>query len=323
MMATIQCHLCPRSCLLRENQIGACGARKALGCNVRECCHGLISALHNDPVEKKPLHHFYPGSRTLSIGGFGCNLMCRGCQNFDISRRCATDGQGAVYTPEQIVQIALQHHAHSIAYTYNEPIVWWEFMDETAECAHHAGLKNIMVTAGYLCENMYDKVFRHIDAANVDLKGFDDTFYQNWANGRLQPVLDTLTYLHQKQTCWLEITTLLIPGQNDAPQTLSREFEWIHDHLGDDVPLHLSAFFPRWKALDIPSTPESTLYDARQRARDAGLHFVYLGNIMEPAVTCCPHCGEKLIERTMSFCRNYLDKNRCIKCHEILPGQFV
>lgn len=325
-MQKVMCELCPRRCALAEGQCGACGARMAQDGHVVAVRPGALSAVHLDPVEKKPLHHYLPGTKTLSLGGFGCNLMCRGCQNASISRRSSLDvGTDEVdfLSPETLVEMARQQGAQSIAYTYNEPLVWWEFADETAVLAHARGLKNIMVTAGYVSPDMLEKVFAHIDAVNVDLKGFSEEFYQTWANGTLRPVLDTIEYLHHCPHVWLELTTLIIPGQNDGRCMLESEFAWIVEHLGEDVPLHLSAFFPAWHAQEIASTPCETLWMARDLARKAGLKYVYLGNVMEPNDTICPECGARVIRR-MGYRtdRAGLDGERCRACSARIPGVF-
>lgn len=296
-MEKVICGLCPRTCSLKPGQIGFCGARIAESGKVVPLNHGILSAIHVDPIEKKPLYHFYPGSRALSLGGFGCNLMCRGCQNASISRANANCADGFRMSPHEIVTSAKKHECPIVAYTYNEPIVWGEFACETASAAHDAGLKNIMVTAGYVTEAYREKIFSCMDAANVDLKGFSESFYRNWTKAELGPVLETIEYLHQLPDFWLELTTLLIPGQNDAQGELEAEFTWIADHLGCDVPLHLSAFHPAWKAKEIPSTPFETLERALLLAKKAGLNHVYLGNVTASVNTVCSNCGHLLISR--------------------------
>ena len=265
--SAIHCELCPRHCNLSLGDIGACGARMNKGGEVREIRTNFYASINVDPIEKKPLYHFFPGTSALSLGGFGCNLMCRGCQNASISRVCANKGSGFELSPDAIVDMALREGATSIAYTYNEPIVWWETMQNVARRAHEAGLKNVMVTAGYVSPSMRDEVFAHIDGVNIDLKGFSEDFYRSWARGDLATVCDTIEYLHAHRNIWFEVTTLVIPGQNDTPDMLRHEFQWLYDHIGDGVPLHLSAFFPHYHALEIESTPESTLEMARSSLR--------------------------------------------------------
>lgn len=289
------CPICPRACSLEDNQVGACGVRVARDDRVVPVDHGLLSAIHVDPIEKKPMHHFYPGCGALSLGSFGCNLMCRGCQNASISRSRAEGGFRL--SPKRIVSEAINHNCPVVAYTYNEPIVWGEFVAETAQIVRAAGLKNVMVTAGYVTPETRSWLFENIDGANVDLKGFSDDFYKTWANGRLAPVLDTLEFLHNLPGFWLEITTLVVPGINDDPKMLEAEFAWIYQHLGPDVPVHLSAFHPAHKAIDIGCTPEQTLLMALRLAKDAGLHYIYLGNVPIASNTECPKCGNVLVKR--------------------------
>ena len=317
------CEICPHACRLREGQIGLCGGRRNEGGRVVEVNHGLLSAIHVDPVEKKPLHHFMPGSETLSLGGFGCNMHCRGCQNYTISQVCADKADGFVMTPAEIVTAAKKYQCRSVSYTYNEPIIWGEFVDESAHAVREAGLKNIMVTAGFVTDKTREWLFANMDAANVDLKGFNEEFYKSWAKAGLGPVLETLEYLHQKPGFWLEITTLLIPGINDDAKMLSDEFAWIVEHLGTDVPLHLSAFHPAHRAMDIPCTSIDSLIRAQKLAVDAGIRYVYLGNVAGMVNTVCPKCGALLIER-----RGYdtavrgLKDGRCAQCDTVIPGVF-
>ena len=321
--SAIICPICPHECHLLPNQTGICGGRMAIGDRVVESAHGLLSAIHIDPVEKKPLHHYLPGTKTLSLGSFGCNLKCRGCQNASISQVRTKDSSGFYVSPQEIVETAVSHQCQSVAFTYNEPIIWGEFVDETAKAVHAAGLKNIMVTAGYVTAQTREWLFSSIDAANVDLKGFSEDFYKSWAHATLAPVLETLEYLHQLPEFWLEITTLLIPGINDSDQMLVSEFAWIVEHLGIDVPLHLSAFFPTYKATEIPNTPFETLVRAQSLAQKAGIRYVYLGNVPEMVNTKCPNCSATLIER-----RGYhtvicgMEGNRCKHCGTKICGVF-
>lgn len=319
----VKCDLCPRVCALEEGKIGACGARICRNGTVGEVRHGYYSAMHVDPIEKKPLYHFYPGTTAFSLGGFGCNLMCRGCQNYGISRVSACEGDGIEKSAREVVAMAKEARADSVAYTYNEPIVWWETMDEVACAAHESGLKNVMVTAGYVSRAMHDRVFEHMDAVNIDLKGFREAFYREWAQGHLNPVLDTLTYLRDRRDLWTEVTTLIIPGVNDDVDSLCREFEWLYAMFGGEVVLHLSAFFPRYRAMDIESTSEDTLEMARKLAKEAGLRYVYLGNVMSPNDTHCSGCGLKLISR-MGYRVEVQNMRggKCLRCGEVLKGVF-
>ncbi len=316
------CPICPRSCSLEEKQLGACGVREARNGCVVPVDHGLLSAIHVDPIEKKPMHHFYPGCAALSLGSFGCNLMCRGCQNASISRAHAQGG--FKLSPKRIVSEAVNHNCPVVAYTYNEPIVWGEFVAETAQTVKAAGLKNVMVTAGYVTPDTRNWLFENIDGANVDLKGFSEDFYKSWANGTLAPVLDTLEYLHNLPGFWLEITTLVIPTINDDTKQLETEFAWIYQHLGPDVPVHLSAFHPAHKAMNIECTPEQTLILAHKLAVDAGLHYVYLGNVPIASNTECPKCGNLLVKRFGYYTEMMgLKAGCCDKCGEKISGKWA
>ena len=323
-MNGIICELCPRACSLKPGQVGVCGARIADAQRVIPLNHGCLSAVHVDPIEKKPLYHFYPGCRALSLGGFGCNLMCRGCQNASISRARADCSDGFCMLPQDIVAHAQKYACPVIAYTYNEPIVWHEFACETAQAARETGIKNIMVTAGYVTANAREKIFAHMDAANVDLKGFTETFYRSWAKAELALVLETIEYLHHLPGFWLELTTLLIPGQNDAQADLEAEFSWIAERLGTDIPIHLSAFHPAWQAKEIPATPIETLEKALKLAKEAGLHHVYLGNVPLSSDTVCPKCGQLLISRWGYHTEiRGLKNGKCSACDSQLAGVFA
>lgn len=315
------CPICPNHCLLSEGQLGLCGARTMKNGQFVNAEHGLLAAIHIDPIEKKPLYHFLPSTKALSIGSFGCNLKCRGCQNDSLSRVNILQAEGFKLSPDRIVQEAIRHQCPSIAYTYNEPIVWTEFVQETALKARESGLKNVVVTAGYVTDKARETLFQNIDAANVDLKGFTEKFYKTWASGSLSPVLETLEYLHHLPNFWLEITTLLIPKINTDPAELEAEFNWIYEHLGPDVPVHLSAFHPACEAQDIPRTPQNMLLMALKLAKIAGLHFVYLGNVPLAVQTSCPECGQTLIER-MAYNTKIEDliHGKCRNCGHQIPG---
>lgn len=319
-----RCTICPRNCLIETGKFGACGARTCIQDKVVHADYGLLSAIQVDPIEKKPMHHYMPGAHALSLGSFGCNLMCRGCQNYSISRARCQRGDGFKLSPEKIILTAKEYQCPVIAYTYNEPIIWGEFVNETASMAKQSGLKNIMVTAGYATLDTCKWLFENIDGANVDLKGFSDDFYKTWANGSLQPVLETLEYLHTLPDFWLEITTLLIPGINDDPQMLKNEFEWIAKHLSPEVPVHLSAFHPDYKALDIPATPAQTILNAKKIAEDVGLKFIYPGNVRISADTHCPHCNATVIHRQGYHIEiTGMTGNKCAACQTRIPGVFV
>lgn len=295
----VQCDLCPRECKLHEGQRGLCYVR---GCEAGEVVlysYGRSSGFCIDPIEKKPLNHFLPGTPVLSFGTAGCNLACKFCQNWDMSKSREMDTLADVADPQQLALTASQFGCRSIAYTYNDPVIFMEYAVDVAIACRAKGVKSVAVSAGYIHLQPMRDFFPFMDAANIDLKAFTDEFYYRVCGGKLQPVLDTLLYIKHETTCWLELTTLLIPGQNDSPEELHNMTRWVVENLGPDVPMHFTAFHPDWKMRDIASTPSHALMYARQIARDNGVHFVYTGNIsdVEGGSTWCPGCGELLIER--------------------------
>jgi pyruvate formate lyase activating enzyme len=295
----IQCDLCPRYCHLKEGQRGLCFVRAREGDQVVSTTYGRSSGFCVDPIEKKPLNHFLPGTPVLSFGTAGCNLACKFCQNWDISKSREIDTLAASASPETIAATAERLGCRSVAYTYNDPVIFLEYAVDTAIACKARGIKSVAVTAGYICEEPRKEFFAHMDAANVDLKAFTEDFYHKLTGGHLQPVLDTLEYIHHETDCWLEVTTLLIPGHNDSDEELQRLCDWYLQHLGPDVPLHFSAFHPDYKMTDVPPTPAATLQRARQIAMRTGLHYVYVGNVHDPEgdSTYCPGCGKRVIER--------------------------
>lgn len=320
----VVCELCPRSCTLAEGQEGYCGVRSNAGGSLRTAVTGTTSGLSVDPIEKKPLYHFLPGTKVLSFGSVGCNLGCTFCQNWGLSR---TDDFSRLQTssPEDIVRMALAQRCSGVAFTYNEPIISAEYCLEVAQACHEAGLKTLAVTAGYISGVAREAFFQGMDAANVDLKGFSETFYHDYCSARLRPVLETLEYLVQKTHVWTEITTLLIPGANDSQAELDDLTSWVADRLGRDVPLHLSAFHPDHMLLDRPGTPFSTLQRAKAIAQAKGLNYVYLGNVRNPedSTTFCPGCGDALITRDGFSLASYrLGDGACGSCGKVIPGVF-
>lgn len=295
----IQCDLCPRECRLHPGQRGACFVREHTGQNIALTAYGYSSGFCLDPIEKKPLNHFYPGSSVLSFGTAGCNLACKFCQNWDISKSREIATLSAEASPQMIAQAALEQGAQSVAFTYNDPVIFAEYALDTAKACHAQGIKTVAVTAGYISAAARAEFFAGMDAVNVDLKSFSEDFYVRLCGGHLQAVLDTLCYLRHETTVWLEITTLLIPDENDSPEEISALVHWVADELGPDVPLHFTAFHPDWKLLERPATPAATLLMARDIARQAGLHYVYIGNraVAEGGVTRCPQCQALLVER--------------------------
>jgi len=322
----IQCDLCPRLCKLHEDQRGLCFVRARSGDEIVLTTYGRSSGFCVDPIEKKPLSHFLPGTPVLSFGTAGCNLTCKFCQNWDISKASAFDRLQETASPEAIVAAALRTGSRSIAYTYNDPVIFLEYAVDVAAAARAAGVKNVAVTAGYISEAAREELFRDMDAANVDLKAFTDGFYRKLCSAHLAPVLETLEYLKHETNVWLEITTLLIPGENDSEPELAALSEWIADRLGPDVPLHFSAFHPDWRMLDVPATPAGTLKRARAIAKRAGLRYVYTGNIHDDVgqSTYCHGCGACLIGRDWYRITAWaLDgEGRCSTCGLALPGVF-
>ncbi len=322
----IQCDLCPRYCKLHPDQRGACFVRMHEGDGIVLTTYGRSSGFCIDPIEKKPLNHFYPGSSVFSFGTAGCNLACKFCQNWDISKSRDMDSLMDAASPVEIADTAVRWGCHSIAFTYNDPVIFAEYAMDVADACHARNLKTVAVTAGYITEVARGDFYSKMDAANVDLKGFSDDFYVRLCGAHLQPVLDTLVWLHHETDVWVEITTLLIPGQNDSDEELAAEARWVRDELGPDVPLHFTAFHPDFKMQDIPGTPAATLTRARRIARDAGLHHVYTGNVHDTAggTTFCTGCGKALIVRDWYDIRSYrLDgKGCCPDCGTALVGRF-
>jgi pyruvate formate lyase activating enzyme len=322
----IRCDVCPRACALHEGQAGLCFVRMRERDQIVLTTYGRSSGFCVDPIEKKPLNHFLPGTAVLSFGTAGCNLACRFCQNWDISksRELATLADAA--SPERIAEAAVELGCRSVAFTYNDPVIFMEYAMDVADACRARGLRAVAVTAGYMNEAPRAEFYRHMDAANVDLKAFTDDFYHRVCAGRLGPVLDTLEYLKHETGVWLEITTLVIPGLNDAPAETDSMTRWIAGHLGPDVPVHFTAFHPDWKLQDRPATPAATLGRAREIARANGLRHVYTGNVHDPAgqSTRCHACGVVLIERDWYRLGAWrLDAHgRCAACGEPCAGVF-
>ena len=298
----LQCDLCPRECTLQDGQRGFCFVRQRDGAALVLTTYGRSSGFCVDPIEKKPLSHFYPGTSVLSFGTAGCNLGCRFCQNHDISKARDQDTLADAATPEAIAAAAVRLGCASVAFTYNDPVIFAEYAIDIAAACRERGVHTVAVTAGYIHPEPRREFFAAMDATNVDLKGFSEQFYRKLAFAELAPVLATLEYIRHHTNTWLEITTLLIPGQNDSDDELRQLSRWIFEHLGPEVPLHFSAFHPDFKMQDIPATPPATLTRARQIARDEGLQFVYTGNVhdLEGAATTCPKCQAALVRRDWS-----------------------
>jgi pyruvate formate lyase activating enzyme len=295
----LQCDVCPRACRLADGQRGLCFVRARRGDAVVLTTFGRSSGFCVDPIEKKPLDHFLPGTPVLSFGTAGCNLGCRFCQNWDISKSREIDTLADAAPPETIARAAVELGCRSVAFTYNDPVIFLEYAIETAVACHAQGIATVAVTAGYVCEEPRRELFGHIDAANVDLKGFRESFYHQVCGAHLEPVLDTLRYLRHETDVWLEITTLLIPERNDSVEEIEAMSRWVVDELGPDVPWHFTAFHPDYRMRDVPATPPATLRRAREIARRAGARHVYTGNVHDEAgqSSYCHACGTRVIGR--------------------------
>ncbi len=321
----LRCEVCPRFCTLHEGQRGLCFVRAREKDEIVLTTYGRSSGFCVDPIEKKPLNHFLPGSAVLSFGTAGCNLSCKFCQNWDISKSREIDRLSDQASPEVIAQAARELGCESVAFTYNDPTIFFEYAIDVARACHEAGIRTVAVTAGYMCPEPREEFYRHIDAANVDLKAFSEKFYWDITGAHLEPVLDTLRYLKKQTKVWLEITNLVIPGHNDSEEEIGEMSHWIVENLGPDTPLHFSAFHPDWKMCDLPSTPASTLSRARRIAQEAGARYVYTGNVHDPEgeSTYCHSCGALLIGRDQYDLTAWgLRQGKCSSCGTPLPGVF-
>jgi len=326
----LQCDLCPRQCRLHDGQRGLCFVRRRVAAGIVLTTYGRSSGFCVDPIEKKPLNHLLPGSTVLSFGTAGCNLACKFCQNWDISKATEMDRLQERASPEQIARAAQAAGCRSVAFTYNDPVIFAEYAIDTAHACHALGLKTVAVTAGYIQPEPRRELFAAMDAANVDLKGFREEFYYRLTGAHLAPVLETLRYLVHETDCWTEVTTLLVPAHNDGDDELRALSAWIARELGSEVPLHFTAFHPAYKLSDLPPTPPATLARARRIALDAGLRYVYVGNVRDRAgaSTFCPGCGELLIERDGHRVLRYEvlagddGRGRCRRCAGAIAGRF-
>ncbi len=322
----LQCDLCPRYCKVSPGQRGLCFVRGNENGQMYLYSYGLSSGFCIDPIEKKPLNHFLPGTPVLSFGTAGCNLACKFCQNWDMSKAREMSRLSDAASPEQLAQACADYHCRSIAFTYNDPVIFLEYAKDVAQACSARGIKTVAVTAGYITDEARPEFYSFVDAANVDLKAFSERFYKKICGGQLGPVLDTLRYLKHETKVWFEITTLLIPDENDSNEEIQAMCEWIMDELGPSVPLHFTAFHPDWKMMDKPPTPATTLTRAREIALATGLHYVYTGNVHDAAgsSTYCPHCGLRLIERDWYQLGEWnLDARGCCKgCGATIPGVF-
>ncbi len=323
----IQCDLCPRFCKLHEGQRGLCFIRQNLDNQIVMTSYGRSSGFCIDPIEKKPLNHFYPGTPVFSFGTAGCNLACKFCQNWDISKSREMDSLMSQASPEAIADAALESGCLSVAYTYNDPVIFHEYAIDTAQICRERGLKSVAVSAGYVCPEPRAEFYQYMDAANIDLKAFTESFYHKITGSHLKDVLETLQYIKHETDVWLELTTLLIPGENDSAKELEAMTQWVVENLGPDVPMHFTAFHPDWKMRDKPRTPISTLLMAREIALKNGVRYAYVGNVHNKAAesTYCHHCGHLLIGRDWYELSEWgLDeKGCCQQCGTPCAGKFA
>jgi pyruvate formate lyase activating enzyme len=322
----VQCDLCPRACKLHDGQRGMCFVRACEGDEVVLTTYGRSSGFCVDPVEKKPLNHFLPGTPILSFGTAGCNLACRFCQNWDISKSREIDTLADRASPEGIAAAAERLGCRSVAFTYNDPVIFHEYAIDVAQACHERGIRSVAVTAGYMCAEPRAEFYRYMDAANVDLKAFTDRFYHELCAAKLEAVLETLRYIHHQTDVWLEITNLVIPDENDSDEELEGLSRWVVEELGPNVPLHFTAFHPDWKMFDHPPTPPATLKRAREIARANGARYVYTGNVrdMEGGTTYCHACRAPLIVRDGYTILDWAltPDGRCEACHAECAGVF-
>lgn len=322
----ILCNLCPRHCTLAEGQRGFCFVRQNIGGEMILTTYGRSSGFCIDPIEKKPLNHYYPGTSILSFGTAGCNLGCKFCQNWNISKSKEFDKLTDEATPQTIARAAKQLGCKSVAFTYNDPVIFAEYAMDVADACRELGIHPVAKTAGYITDEARPEFYEHMDAANVDLKAFTEDFYKKLTLSALKPVLDTLKYIKHETNVWLEITNLVIPGENDSDKEFHEMSAWVMENLGPGVPLHFSAFHPDFRMMDTPPTPPETLTRARDIALSHGLYYVYTGNVhdSEGGSTYCHSCRKLLIERDwyeLGEC-NLVNENQCKFCGSVCAGVF-
>lgn len=321
----IVCTLCPRYCELSEGQKGFCYVRENIDGVLYSTGYGKPTGFAVDPIEKKPLFHFYPGSKILSFGTAGCNLGCKFCQNWHTSKAKIDETYSVNATARDVIEIAKKYNSKSIAFTYNDPTIFGEFVIDVSKLARKEGIKTVMVTAGYICKEARKEIYEYIDAANVDLKAFTDEFYHKYTYSHLSDILDTLLWLKNETSVWIELTTLLIKGLNDSNEEIAKMCDWIIENLGDSVPHHFTAFHPAFKMTDIDRTSPEILFSARNIALKKGIKYVYCGNISdeESSITYCPGCGKSLIRRGWhSVYSNNIIEGKCKNCNTKIDGEF-
>lgn len=318
----IKCKLCPQNCTIEEGKLGDCRTRIAKNDKLYSIAYGNPCAVHIDPIEKKPLYHFLPSSLSYSIATAGCNLACLNCQNWTISQKSPYDTRNYDLMPEKVVEEAIKYKSQSIAYTYSEPIIFYEYVYDTAKIAHLSGIKNVFVSAGYIHEQPMREISRYLDAANIDLKSLDNQVYEMLNAGTLEPVLRTLQIL-KEEGVWLEITNLVVPSWTDDLDMIKKMCEWLAENDFKDAPLHFSRFHPDYKLTNLPPTPVETLYKARKIAIESGLNYVYIGNVpgKEGQNTHCPSCKKMVIERNgFKITNNHIENGKCSYCNSIVAG---
>lgn len=321
----IFCDLCPRACVLKAGDRGFCFVRKNVDGEMMLTTYGRSTGFCVDPIEKKPLNHFLPGSSVLSFGTAGCNLGCQFCQNWSISKSREIEQLSELATPEDIAKAAQRLNCSSVAFTYNDPVIWAEYAIDTARACHEVGIKTVAVTAGYITKEARPEFYSVIDAANVDLKAFTERFYEKLTLSALEPVLDTLKWLKHESNVWFEITNLMIPHENDSFEEIERMCDWIVTNIGDCVPIHFTAFHPDYRVKNRPPTPHETLIRAREQAIKAGIKYAYVGNVndVERQSTYCPNCSKLLIERDWYEVGRYNIENGCCEhCKTAIAGVF-
>lgn len=320
---TLQCNLCPRRCVLAIGQKGFCRARKNIDGTLYTLTYGQPVALHVDPIEKKPLAHVYPGTKSFSIATAGCNLKCKFCQNWEISQLDAEKVSVEYVPPEKIVEMTKESGSKTIAFTYTEPTIFYEYMLDIAKLAKKDFIPCVMHSAGFINEEPLRELAKYLVAANIDLKGFSDKYYASFCQGNLEAVLNALKVL-KEEGVWIEITTLLIPGANDSDEEITKLCRWVKENLGADTPIHFSRFFPMYRLTNLSPTPIKTLYRARDIAKKEGLNFIYIGNVpikVGGENTQCPHCGKTIIQRMgYTVIKNNIKDGRCKFCGEKIPG---
>lgn len=322
----VQCDLCPRECKLHEGQRGLCFVRARVEDQIVLTTYGRSSGYCIDPIEKKPLNHFLPGTPVLSFGTAGCNLACKFCQNWDISKSRELDTLMDSASPETIARVAQELNCKSVAYTYNDPVIFHEYAIDVAQACHDRGIKSVAVTAGYISAEPRIEFYKHMDAANVDLKAFTEDFYWKVTGSHLQPILETIEYIYHETDVWMELTTLVIPGYNDSEKEITEMTQWVREKLGPDVPMHFTAFHPDYKIMDAPPTPLSTLTRAREIAIKNGIRYAYTGNVHDKQgdSTYCHACGERVIERDWYELGEWKldEKGCCTACGAQCAGVF-